>query len=188
MAKSEDGGECMTQYYCFNCDEASEADRCPSCGGITEEVDNLSYFTLQSKRQHIIDKVNAPLLKDIITLARELKIEPTKQNTHLPNSHVLIDAFDELFLSLRPGREPLFRAMRNLTVYKHESDPFYQNAMNIFLELLVEAILKGEWAPRPLACLPGYLRVEPQYQGGVGYEFIRDRYYHAEKYQEVKGR
>ena len=150
-----------------------------SLKAVPKEADSLSRHLLQEQRQYVIDKVNLPMLKTIISLASRLKKEATKQNTFHPNTHVLIDAFDEFFQTEDiEGREPLLRAMKKIIVDKHESDPWYRDKMNHLLELLVEAILRGEWKPRPLDNSPRW-GVDATKSRGIGYEFIKDRYYHG---------
>ncbi len=177
------------QYYCFDCETVSKTDKCSVCGSIAREVDNLSRFMLRDRRQYVIDKVKAPIMKALIVLANRLKIEPTKQNTFHPNTHVLIDIWDKFFQTVELSREPLFRAVSKIVISEYEHDPYYRDRINIFLELLVEAMLKGNWKPRPLNHLPfniaNYGEVDPNIRG-IGYEFMKDRYYHAEQYLGIK--
>ncbi len=137
------------------------------------QVNNLSKFMLRDNRQYVIDKVNAPILKALVILANRLP-KINKQNTVDPNTHVLIDNWDKFFeMEDNQTREPLFRALRGITLAKHETDPYYRDRINVHAELLVEAILDGKWKPRPLNSPPSCWKNDYR---GKGYEFIKKCY------------
>jgi hypothetical protein len=140
-------------------------------------VSRLSDFLLQDQRQYIIDKVKAPIVKALITLANRIQVEPTKLNTVHPNTHVLIDVWDK-FLEMEDngGRKAMFKAIRKIWIAEHEHDPYYRDRMNVIFEMLIEAVLEGRWKPRPLDH-PSYCwKIDPNMRG-EGYQLMRDRYY-----------
>ncbi len=80
--------------------------------------------------------------------------EPTKENCTNPDSWVLLDIWDEFFeLENNPGRNPLFRAMRRLSVAILESIDYYSERMTWFLMKLSTAYIDGKWKPN-LPCCP----------------------------------
>ncbi len=145
-------------------------------------VQNLTKFMLHDQRQYVIDKIKAPMIKAFIILANRLKIEPSKENTYHPNSLVWIDIWDK-FLAMEdnPQRESLFRAIRKIWIAECEHDIYYRDRMNVILELWLEEVLKGNWKPRS-ADHPNFCwKVDPNIRG-IGYEFMKERFYHKEKY------
>jgi len=111
-------------------------------------MSNLKDDILIHRRGFFINKVKAPLMKIMIKLAN-LYPNPTKENTRKPNTHALIDVWDEFFEHEdNPMRDGLFRAIRRLSIGEYEHDPYYGNRIDWFLEKLVEKYLNGEWIPR----------------------------------------
>ena len=80
--------------------------------------------------------------------------EPTKENCTNPDSWVLLDIWDEFFeLEDNLWRNPLFRAMRRLSVAILESIDYYSQRMTWFLMKLAKAYADGRWQPN-LPCCP----------------------------------
>ncbi len=135
---------------------------------------NLSDWMLREQRQYVIHNIKKPIIKALAILASRLP-EPTKGNTIYPNTHTLIDVWDQ-FLAMEdnPGRESLFKALEKVMVSEHEHDDYYRDRMQVFLELWLEEVLKGNWKPRypghPLSCWKGDVR-------GAGYQFLKEKYY-----------
>lgn len=137
----------------------------------------ITQFMLKVNREAII-KVKACLTKALIQLAMRYP-EPTLENVLHPNSKVLIGMWDKFFkMEDNQGRESLFKAIRRVSVDEHEHDPYYRDRMQVFFELWLEEVLKGNWKPRsfdhPWECWKNDYR-------GIGYEFLKDKYYHKEK-------
>ncbi len=145
---------------------------------------NISDWMLKEHRQFVIDKIKKPIMKALCILANRLP-EPTKENTIYPNTHPLIDVWDN-FLKMEDnrGREPLFNAMKRVMVDEHEHDNYYRDRMNVWFELWLEEVLKGNWKPRSLDHPNSCWKVDPN-KRGAGYEFIKDHYYHKEKYANI---
>lgn len=85
--------------------------------------------------EYFVDKVNNPLLKDIVTLGG-LYPEPTIENCKHPNSWILIGWRDEFFKRwVVPGRESLLRAIWRIVIVKYEHCPVYRNMLDwIFMK------------------------------------------------------
>lgn len=111
-------------------------------------------------RQYVIDKVKAPLMKAILSLAKRIP-EPTEENTINPNSHILMEIRDK-FLEYEEnpshpdkknhpldGRDHLFKGAFDLLIAEYEHDPYYRYRFDWFLEELVEMVIGGYWRPRP---------------------------------------
>ena len=99
-------------------------------------------------RRYFVNKVKAPLLKAIISLANKYP-EPTKDNTDSLIAHTLIDIFGEFHKHNRVRRD-LFHAVGKVIPSEVEHDSVYAHLFQIFLEYVIEAILDGKWTPRPL--------------------------------------
>ena len=136
---------------------------------------NLSDWMLKEQRQYVIDKIKKPIMKALCILANRLP-EPTKENTIYPNTQTLLRVWDR-FLEMEdnPGRRPLFESIKRIMVSEYEHDIYYSDRMQVFLELWLEEVMKGNWKPRypghPESCWKDDAK-------GPGYEFIKDRYYH----------
>ncbi len=55
--------------------------------------------------------------------------------------------------------------------------------MNVILELWLEEVLRGNWKPRSLDHPNECWKVDPNVRG-TGYEFMKDRFYHKERYND----
>lgn len=88
-----------------------------------------------------VDKVRAALkLRRLAKLVNALP-EPTRENTHLPNTWQLIEMRDEFFRhENNPGREKALRAIWNGFIILYDYDQYYRDRINWVLE---------EWAKRP---------------------------------------
>jgi len=146
---------------------------------------NISDWMLKEHRQFVIDKIKAPIMKALCILGNRL-LEPTNDNTIIPNTHTLIRIWDK-FLAMEdnPGRMPLFQALKKVTVSEQEHDIYYRDRMNVFGELWLEEVLKGNWKPRSLDHPNSCWKVDPNVRG-EGYKFLIERYYHKEKYADSK--
>ncbi len=134
---------------------------------------------LKDKRQYVIDKINIPLIKFVLFIAKRIT-EIIKENTKHPNTHVWIDVWDR-FEKENDGRVDVFKALRRIWLYKNEVDGFYRDRVNRILELWLEEVFKGNWKPRSLDHPSICWKVDPNIRG-KGYEFLAERYYHKEKY------
>jgi len=117
-------------------------------------------------RQHFIERVKAPLLEAIVSLANKYP-EPTKDNLQHPISLALLGIMCK-FCSYEdnPGREGLFRAVGRLLIDEVEHDAYYRDRFQFILEEIIKSILDGNWSARgkdkPSACWK-----EPRPHGGV---------------------
>lgn len=123
-------------------------------GGIDPPLDPkghehlLSHLMLGEKtRQYVIEKVKAPLLKAIVTLATRYP-EPTIENTEKHNSHVLIAIRDRFFEHNRILRNALFRALWRVLISEYEHDLEYSARIDFLVEALVKEVQVGNWKPR----------------------------------------
>lgn len=173
--------------------------------------ESLSDLMLKSPlRGYIMEKVKAPLMTNLIRFANRFP-NPTRQNCKHPNSLVWLRVWDKFFqMEDNPGREPLFKAIRRVYlaalegnlpfwanipiirrlclwatrrvhICEQEHDPYYRDRMQCMFEFWLEEVLNGNWKPRsldhPWECWKNDYR-------GKGYEFLKERYYHKEKYKE----
>lgn len=146
------------------------------------EVTNLSRFMLKEQRQYVIDKVKAPIMKALIILANRYP-EPTMENVSHPNDKAWIRIWDKFFqMEDNYMREDLFKAIRKVSICEPAHDPYYRDRRDVLLELWLEEVLKGNWKPRSLDHPNSNWKVDPNVRG-IGYEFMKDRYYHKEKYK-----
>ena len=98
---------------------------------------------LHHQRQFIIDKVKAPLLKAIITLARRYP-EPTKENLIFRNSHIRLEIKDYFFKHFNnDGRKLLLEAAFRILIDECEHDGFYEFIHDTYI---VELLKRG-WQP-----------------------------------------
>ena len=137
---------------------------------------------LKDKRQYFIEKVQAPLLKAIVTLALRYP-EPTNDNVLHPNAKVWLMVWDK-FLAMEDnlGRLPLFEGIKRIFIGKSiEVDPYYRDRIQVILELWLDEVLAGNWKPRSADCPSDCWKVDTNIRG-KGYEFLKDHYYHKEKY------
>jgi len=139
----------------------------------------LSDDILIHRRGFFIRNVKAPLVKNLVKFASNktswigsifaligiIKLckkypEPKKENTVKPNTHALIDIWDEFFEYEvnNPHTDALFRALRRLSLGEYEHDPYYANRIDWFIEKLAEKYLSGEWKPREAYAPTGFWR------------------------------
>lgn len=86
---------------------------------------NIIKDILYHRRQFFIDKVQKPLLDNILKLAN-LYPEPTNDNVVWNNTRILIKVFDEIIeYGKKSGRVELFKALKRLVVDKTGVDGFY---------------------------------------------------------------
>lgn len=79
--------------------------------------------------------------------------EPTLENTKEQTARVLLEIFDEFFKydsniyysPKRPGREPLYRAIKRILVCECEHDVDYTERITWFLKQLSDKYIAGEW-------------------------------------------
>jgi len=142
-------------------------------------VANVKEFMLKERRQYVIEKVKAPIMKALIVLANRLP-EPTMQNTFHPNTHVWLSIWDKFFeMEDNPNRESLFKAISRVQIAETEHDIYYRDRMNVLLELWLDEVLKGNWKPRSLDHPNECWKVDPNVRGD-GFEFMSSRYKHKE--------
>ena len=112
-------------------------------------------------RKYIIEKVKAPLLKVIISLAKRLP-EPSKENTLHPNSQKLLEIRERFFnCEENPGRRELFDAIWKIAIVEYEHDPYYRYR----IDWVLEQIFASDWSPRPVGHPLVYWK-EPGNYGG----------------------
>ncbi len=108
---------------------------------------------LIKRRDYFMKSVKAPLMMAIVLYGKRYP-EPTKENTKNPDSHALLDIWDEFFkLEDNPGRDPLFKALRRISVGEIEANDYYGQRVTWFLMKSVQAYLDGKWQPN-LSCCP----------------------------------
>ncbi len=93
------------------------------------------------KRDYIIKRVNAPLVKAMVLLARRYP-EPTHDNVLYPNSHILLniqESFKYHWYGLR--RVELYDALFRVLIVKYEHSPAWRNMLDWFLMM----INKSDW-------------------------------------------
>ena len=145
-------------------------------------------------RQFVIDKIKAPIMNKLIHLAK-LYPESTPKNCKHPNSHVWLRIWNK-FLAMegRPsvitniftqGRWALYNAIRRAFIAEHEHDDYHRDRMQVIFELWLEEVLAGNWKPRSFDHPRENWNADPNVRG-IGYEFLKERFYHPEKYKETK--
>ena len=108
----------------------------------------ITWWMLTFKRNYVIEKIKAPLLKTIVSLATRYPI-PTKALTATPNTHYLLDMEEKFFkYENNKGRNALFRALWRIFIVEYEHDRYYRDRIDWFIEELVEAVKRGRWEPR----------------------------------------
>jgi len=111
---------------------------------------NLATEILVNKRDFFIEKVKAPLFKAITLLGKRYP-EPIHKNVGHPNSHLLIDIFDNV-LEYETNEKilQLIKSFKNIVIGEYEHDGMYKDRMDFGLEKIVEKIVSGEWQPRQI--------------------------------------
>src|SRR3990167_2775069 len=157
------------------------------CSAICENVEtNVTKVILKDKRKYFIDKVKAPLLKAIVTLANRYPV-PNKYNISDPFALAWIDIWDKFFeMEDNPGREPLFRAIERVGICEPGHDPYYRDRMLVLAELFLEAIMDGKIKPRSLDHPEDCWKVDPN-KRGHGYDFMMKCFYYPEFREKLKG-
>ena len=125
----------------------------------------VKWWMLFEKRQYVIHKIKKPLMGAIINLSERtswlgmlialiqiVRIarrypEPTKENTSLPRTHILIDVRDWFFEHEdNPGRDALFRAMWRMFIIEYEHDGYYTPR----IDGITEEMQKRGWGIRSI--------------------------------------
>lgn len=103
----------------------------------------LKHIVNSDQRDYIIDKVNAPLTKAIVILARRYP-EPVREGegkvVH-PNSLRLLDFRDEFRRCWK--NRPLYEALWRLAIVKYEHSPNWRN----MLDWLFMMASNSNWKP-----------------------------------------
>ena len=145
----------------------------------------ISQDILKDRRQFFINKVKAPIMKALITLANRYP-EPTRENVKDPYALAWIEIFDKFFeMEDNPGREPLFRAIKRVKICEPGHDPYYRDRELVILELLLEAILEGKVKPRSLDHPQDCWKIDPN-KRGLGYRFMLNCFYYPEFREKMK--
>ena len=135
---------------------------------------------LRTARQLIIEH-KAIFRQAIIAYANMLPepvIQPTtpqEKAVTWKNSPVLLRIRDK-FLSYYgyEGRRQMMEAGWKILIDELEHDPAYRDPFQFLVEELVEAVMNGEWQPRPAnAPLQQYWKEPPPYGNYVGRDFAR---------------
>lgn len=114
---------------------------------------------MKEAREYFVHKVNSPLSKAIIILARRYP-EPTREGEGKvlhPNSLRLLDMRDEFFTKWDFGGKSnlLIRALFKIAIVKYEESPAWRN----MLDWLLMTILASDWKPfnlsRQMRCWKG---------------------------------
>jgi len=110
---------------------------------------------MKASLEYFVDKVDKPLVKAIVLLARRYP-EPTHENVLHPNSHILLDVRDEFRKSWAFGlRGLLFEALFKLLIVKYEQSPQYRNILDWILKELFESNWKPFNPNRQMICWKG---------------------------------
>ena len=104
----------------------------------------LKHIVNSYQRQFFIDKVNAPLWLDIVTLGKRYP-EPTHENVVHPNSHILIDIRDQFYevWDLPKGLTWVTESLWRIVIVKYEHSPNWRH----FLDWAIMMVGKSEWKP-----------------------------------------
>ncbi len=109
---------------------------------------NLTTYLLRDEREYVISRIKKPIMKALIILSDRIP-EPTKENCVHPNSHILLDIWDEFFSrETNSTRKPLFEAIRRIMVSEYETDPYYRERMDWFLKQIIKSDWKIEREPQ----------------------------------------
>lgn len=135
---------------------------------------SVSYWMLREMRGYVITKIKAPLQKALVLIGKRYP-EPTRENTHLPNTHILLDLRDKFkkyednpyYSPTRKGRQELFDAIWKIFIDEYEHDIYYRTR----IDWIIEEIVNSEWKPRDMG-YPNQCWNEPHPYGG-GY-LIKD--------------
>ena len=124
----------------------------------------LTVDMIVTRREYFIKKVKSPLMKGLIActsgcsklliplhvigivIAITRFTEPSRENCRKQMSKVLMDIWDEFEKwENNPGRAPLFKAARKISLCITESDNYYSQRLTWFILKLVLKYLLGEW-------------------------------------------
>lgn len=125
----------------------------------------VSWWMLFSERAYVIDKIKDPLRKAIIgfdegtswirmliALIQMVRIakrypEPTKENTSLHHTHILMDVSEKFFKNEKnPGRASLFKALWRMFIIQYEHDAYYTDR----IDWIVGELAERGWGVRPM--------------------------------------
>ena len=133
----------------------------------------IGRLILKVKRQFYIQQkaiFEAAIIAYVRTLPEPVLNNPKRGQAVIdwPNSRILMEKRDK-FLKYCLFKRPLWRAVWKILIVKSDYDPAYRDAGQFILEELVEAILHGDWKPRPVNNPPASIWKEPGTQeGGYG--------------------
>ena len=122
---------------------------------------------LKTARQYVIK--HKDIFMKAITAYASILPEVTRENTELPNTHILIDKRDKFFTHERNiGRKPLMEAVWKVLLSEYEHDIYYRNRF----DWLLEELANSGWKPRSCDHPTNEHWTEPEPYGG-GY-LIKD--------------
>lgn len=138
------------------CNKKGEADTLPLKGSMENAL--LVRMLKPPMREYVIKKIKAPLLKALILLGNPqtgllkrvwLIIEiiglakrypaPTRENTYLPSTHILMDTRDEFFTHEdNPDRKGLWETVWKIAIVENEHDYYYRQRIAWLIKRLKE--------------------------------------------------
>lgn len=136
--------------------------------------ESISSWALGRARKFVIDHKSI-FEKAIIAYAAILP-EYTRENCNDPNTKILFDVEDKFWeFYSNPGKEKLFKAGWKIAKFENEHDPHYRDIVFGWLvEEIVEAVVDGEWTPRPVGHPSGFWK-EPRIPGVGNYGKYKGR-------------
>ena len=121
----------------------------------------------QPLRDFVIHQIKTPLVNVILALVSQYP-DPTKENTILHNTHILLDIQEAFLRRIRNAKYKdvekqveLWKAIIKLVIDECEHDPDYRYPFYILLEELVRRVNNGDWQLCPEGRPPHWLDTEP---------------------------
>jgi len=165
----------------------------PDC--IAKGDDSLAYSSLIGRqmlseplRDYVIKDIKRPLRKVLELVVRRFRskfgiITPDRVTFRVTRN--LMGIWDKVLSCHRnPGRDGIFQAARDVSLWEVEHDPYYRHIVEVMAEVLVEQVLAGEWEPRPEGYPYHQWWDEPEPYGGK-YSIIARINAHKDKINKI---
>lgn len=130
--------------------------KCPKCSEVSYKPrisardKSITAYIYRHLPHTLVRLLNFPLMKEIIETAKELDIEPTRENADFPIVHLLLDSRDKFFEYYNlSSREEMFRAAWKILIIKL-SDPHYRMVFEWWIMDMKERIEEADFKRGPI--------------------------------------
>ena len=160
MAKSlEDEIKLTLTFRCPKCEQdflANGEPRCPDCGKtgykprISSREKSITSYIYRYLPNTLVHLVNLPLIREIVTTAKQLDFEPTRENADFPIQQLVLDSMEYFSEHYNlPSRKGLVHDGFKI-LFTKLSDPHYRMLFEKWILFMAKRIEETDFKPSPI--------------------------------------